>query len=150
MKFHLAQINIGKMLAPIDSPVMADFVTNLNPVNLLAESSPGFVWRLRDDSNNTTSISVFNDDFIIVNMSVWESIDSLSEFVYRSAHTDYIKRRKEWFEKMPEMYMALWYIPAGHLPTVDEAKERLYHIRERGETPFSFSFKRKFSSSEIL
>ena len=113
MKFHLAQINIAKMLSPIDSPVMADFVANLDPVNLLAESSPGFVWRLRDDSNNATSISVFNDDFIIVNMSVWETIDSLSEFVYRSAHVDIFKRRREWFEKMPEMYMALWYIPAA-------------------------------------
>jgi hypothetical protein len=148
MKYHLAQLNIGKILGPIDGPVMAEFVANLDPINSLAEKSPGFVWRLKEDSNNATSIKVFDDDFIIVNMSVWENVDALFQFVYQSQHTEYVKRRKEWFEKMPEMYMALWYVPAGHAPTVQEAVERLNYLRKHGETPFAFSFKKRFTVEE--
>ena len=150
MKYHLAQLNIGKILGPIDSPVMAEFVANLDPINSLAEKSPGFVWRLKDDSNNATSIKVYDDDFIIVNMSVWENTDALFQFVYQSQHTEYVKRRKEWFEKMPEMYMALWYVPAGHAPTVQEAVERLNYLRKHGETPYAFSFRKRFTVEEGL
>lgn len=145
MELHLAQINIAKMLAPIDSPVMADFVSNLDRINQIADNSDGFVWRLKDDSNNATSVKVFDDDFLIVNMSVWENTDALFQFVYRSGHLEIFKRRKEWFETMPEMHMALWYTPTEKTPTVDEAVERLVYLREHGETPFSFSFKKKFS-----
>jgi Domain of unknown function (DUF3291) len=148
MEFNLAQINIAKMLAPIDSPVMADFVANLDSINALAESSDGFVWRLKDDNNNATSIKIFDDDFLIVNMSVWENTDSLFQFVYQSNHVEIFKRRKEWFEKMPEMHMALWYIPAAHLPTLAEAIQRLTYLRNNGETPFSFSFKKRFTMEE--
>ncbi|HEY9194906.1 MAG TPA: DUF3291 domain-containing protein [Mucilaginibacter sp.] len=150
MKYHLAQLNIGKILAPIDSPVMAEFVANLDPINSLAEKSPGFVWRLKEDNNNATSIKVYDDDFIIVNMSVWENADALFQFVYQSQHTEYVKRRKEWFEKMPEMYMALWYVPAGHAPTVQEAVERLNYLRKHGETPYAFSFKKRFTVEEAV
>ena len=150
MKYHLAQLNIGKILGPIDSPVMAEFVANLDPINSLAEKSPGFVWRLKDDSNNATSIKVYDDDFIIVNMSVWENADALFQFVYQSQHTEYVKRRKEWFEKMPEMYMALWYVHAGHVPTVQEAVERLNYLRKHGETPHAFSFRKRFTVEEAL
>ena len=150
MKYHLAQLNIGKILGAIDSPVMAEFVANLDPINSLAEKSPGFVWRLKDDNNNATSINVFDDDFIIVNMSVWENIDALFQFVYQSQHTEYVKRRKEWFEKMPEVYMVLWYVHAGHMPTVQEAVERLNYLRKHGETPHAFSFRKRFMVEEAL
>jgi len=148
MKFHLAQVNIAKMLAPIDSPVMADFVANLDPINALAESSKGFVWRLKDDNNNATSIKIYDDDYLIVNMSVWEDIDSLHEYVYKSVHTEIFKRRKEWFEKMSDMHMALWYIAEGRWPSVADAAERLNHIRVHGENPYAFSFKKRFSADE--
>ncbi|MEO5892365.1 MAG: DUF3291 domain-containing protein [Ferruginibacter sp.] len=148
MKFHLAQVNIAKMLAPIDSPVMADFVANLDRINALAEISAGFVWRLKEENNNATSIKVFNDDFIIVNMSVWEDAEALYQFVYKSNHVEIFKRRKEWFEKMTEMHMAIWYVPEAHLPTVEMAVARLEYLRNKGETPFAFSFKRKFTVEE--
>ena len=148
MEFYLAQINIAKMLAPIDSPVMADFVANLDSINALAETSEGFVWRLKDESNNATAIKIFDDDFLIVNMSVWENTESLFQFVYQSNHVEIFKRRKEWFEKMDEMHMAQWYVQAGHLPTVADAVERLNYLRNHGETPFSFSFKKRFTIEE--
>jgi hypothetical protein len=148
MEFYLAQVNIAKMLAPIDSPVMAGFVTNLDRINALAENNAGFVWRLKDESNNATAIKIFDDDFLIINMSVWKNSETLFQFVYQSNHVEILKRRKEWFEKIPEMHMALWYVQAGHLPTVAEAIERLNYLRNYGETPFSFSFKKRFSIEE--
>ena len=150
MDFHLAQLNIARMLAPIDSPVMADFVANLDRINNLAENSNGFVWRLKDDTNNATSIRVFDDDFLIVNMSVWDSADSLYRFVYQSDHVEVFKRRKDWFEKMPEMHMVLWYVPVGYNPSVADAVERLTYLRLEGETPYAFSFRKKFSAAEAL
>jgi hypothetical protein len=148
MEFHLAQINIAKMLAPIDSPIMAEFVANLDRINALAENSEGFVWRLKDDSNSATSIKVYNDDLIIVNMSVWEHLENLFQYVYQSAHVEIFKRRKEWFEKMSEMHMVLWYVPAGHKPSVNEAVEKLNFLRKNGETPLAFTFKKRFTAEE--
>jgi hypothetical protein len=148
MEFHLAQINIGKMLAPIGSSVMAEFVANLDRINALAENSEGFVWRLKDDSNSATSIKVYNDDLIIVNMSVWEHLDHLFQYVYQSAHVEIFKRRKEWFGKMSEMHMVLWYVPAGHKPSVNEAVEKLNFLRKNGETPLAFTFKKRFTAEE--
>src|SRR6185369_5356313 len=107
---HIAQINIGKMVAPIDSPVMNDFVSNLDRINDQAENLSGFVWRLKDESNNATSIQVFEDEFIIINMSVWKSIEDLMNFVYKTQHFEFFARRKEWFMKMPEAHMAMWYV----------------------------------------
>jgi hypothetical protein len=150
MEFHLAQLNIARMLAPIDSPVMADFVANLDRINGIAESSPGFVWRLKDDSNNATSIRIFDDDFLIVNMSTWQSVDALFHYVYKSDHIEIFKRRAEWFEKMTDMHMVLWYVPAGSTPTVTGAVERLTHLRLQGETPYAFSFKKRFTPEEAL
>jgi len=150
MKFHLAQLNIARMLAPIDNPVMADFVANLDRINILAENSDGFVWRLKDDTNNATSIRIFDDDFLIVNMSVWESTEALFQFVYNSGHLEVFKRRKEWFEKMPEMHMVLWYLPVGSIPSVADAVERLTHLRALGETPYAFSFRKKFTPQEAV
>ncbi|RAW00838.1 DUF3291 domain-containing protein [Pseudochryseolinea flava] len=144
MQTHLAQVNIGKIVASIDSPVMADFVANLDPINALAEQSDGFIWRLKDDgTNNATSITMYGDPAIIVNMSVWKDFDSLFQYVYKSKHVDFFKRRSEWFQKMPEMYVALWYVPVGHTPTVAEAQARIDHLRKHGETDYAFTFKRK-------
>jgi hypothetical protein len=148
MEYQLAQLNIARMIAPVDSPVMADFVANLDRINALAENSEGFIWRLNEENNNATSIKIFNDDFLIVNMSVWQNTASLFQFVYQSGHVEVFKRRKEWFEKMPEMHMALWYVPALHFPTVAEATERLIYLRTNGETPYAFGFKNRFSIEE--
>ena len=149
MKFHLAQLNVGAILAPLDSPVMADFANNLDKINALAEASPGFIWRLKDDANNATSIQMFDDERIIVNMSVWETLEHLYQFAYKSMHAEFLKRRKEWFEKMGEMYYVLWYVPAGTVPGVMEARQRLEHLRAHGETPHAFSFSKRFGPEEL-
>ena len=146
--YHLAQVNIARMLAPIDSEVMTDFVANLDRINQLAEKSDGFVWRLKDENDNATSLQVFEDEFIIVNMSVWNSKKSLFEFTYNSAHLEVFKRKKEWFSKMRDMHMALWWVPIGVEPTAEDAKERLKYLNAQGETPFAFSFKSDFSAAE--
>lgn len=142
--YHLAQINIGRMLAPIDDPVMAEFVSQLPAINALADSSPGFVWRLQSESGDATSIKIYDDDFIIVNMSVWEDVDSLRGYIYKSAHSGVLRDRKRWFEKFDGPYMALWWIPAGHVPTPQEGQARLEYLREHGDTSFAFSFKNIF------
>jgi hypothetical protein len=142
--YHLAQINIGRMLAPIDSPVMEGFVRQLDPINALADSSPGFVWRLKDESGNATDI-VYNDDpMIIVNMSVWESVEALQQFVYKSHHIGVFRDRAKWFEKAVEAHYALWWVPEGHVPTVAEGRERLEHYRKHGSTPYAFWFSQLF------
>ncbi len=150
VRYFLAQVNIGKIKAPLESEQMSGFADNLDRINELAENSTGFVWRLKEDNNNATSIKVFEDDFMLINMSVWETIETLYQFVYQSAHVDYLKRRKEWFEKMTEMYSALWWIPETHTITTTEAIERLTHIRVHGETPFAFSFKKQFTAAEAV
>jgi hypothetical protein len=147
MEFHLAQINIGRILAPMDSPIMAEFKNNLDGMNELAERSPGFVWRLRDDSNNATTLNFFDDERIIINMSVWESVDALTNYAYKTEHVEFFKKRLNWFEKMNEAHMALWYIPTGHVPTPAEAIERLTHLRTHGESQHAFTFRKKFAPS---
>jgi len=146
----LAQVNIAKMLAPIDSPVMSEFVSNLDRINQLAESSPGFIWRLKDDTDNATHIKIYDDDFLIVNMSVWRSLEDLSTYVYRSDHREVFKRRKEWFTKMDQQYLALWYIEDDYRPTVADAVERLNYLRANGDTPFAFGFKKQFTSAQAM
>lgn len=143
--FHLAQVNIGLAKAPVDSPVLADFVAMLDPINALADDYPGFVWRLQTEDGNATAVRPYDDERIMVNMSVWESVDDLAAFVYRSGHVDVMRRRREWFERI-ETYMALWWVPAGHVPTVAEAQERLAHLSEHGPTPRAFTFKARFPS----
>jgi heme-degrading monooxygenase HmoA len=143
MDYHVAQVNIGMPRAPIDSPLLADFMRALDPINALADESPGFVWRLQTEDGNATAIRPFEDERLMINMSVWESIDDLAAFVYRSAHVDVMRRRREWFEHM-RLYMALWWVPAGHVPTTAEARERLDHLADHGPTPFAFTFKVRF------
>ena len=148
MTNQLAQINISRSLASMDSPIMADFVALLGEINALAESSPGFVWRLKADNNNATDIQIFEDNLIIVNMSVWENVEALRDFAYKSAHTPVMRRRNEWFEKFPTAYLALWWIPTGHVPSTDEAKERLRSLDQNGDTAFAFTFRNLFPAPQ--
>jgi hypothetical protein len=142
--FHLAQLNIGYPLGPTDSPVMAEFMARLDPVNAVADATPGFVWRLQTDDGNATAVRAFDDDRLIVNMSLWESLEALRGFVYSNrAHLDVMRRRREWFERM-EIYLVLWWVPAGHVPTVREAEERLDRLRALGPTPGAFTFRAHF------
>jgi hypothetical protein len=142
--YHLAQINIARMLAPIDDLLMADFVAQLPAINALAEESPGFVWRLQSESGDATSIKVYDDDMIIINLTVWENVDALREYVYKSAHHGVLRERKRWFEKFEGSYYAMWWVPAGHLPDPQEGKERLEYLRGHGDTAYAFSFKHVF------
>lgn len=142
--YHIAQVNIGRMLHPIDAPEMADFANNLDPINALADNAPGFVWRLQTEEGNATSIQPYEDEMIILNMSVWKDIESLREYTFQSEHVQFVRRRKEWFELFKGTYTALWRVPAGHIPTMEEAKERLAHLEEHGETPYAFTFKKTF------
>jgi hypothetical protein len=144
--YHLAQINIARLLAPIDDPLLAEFVAQLAPINALADHSPGFVWRLQTESGDATSIKVYDDDMIIVNLTVWESVEALREFAYKSVHAGVMRDRKRWLEKFDGPYMALWWIPAGHIPSTQEAKERLEHLREHGDSKYAFSFQYPFPS----
>ena len=137
---HLAQLNVASAKEPLDSPLMADFVVNLERINALAEQSPGFVWRLMDESGDATAIRPFGDD-VIVNMSVWTDVASLSNYAFKSAHVDIMRRRNEWFDRMAEAYAVLWWVPVGHRPSMDEAKERLDHLRNFGTSPHAFTFK---------
>jgi Domain of unknown function (DUF3291) len=121
----------------------------LDPVNAIADQAPGFVWRLQTDDGNATSIPVLGDDRLIINMSVWASIDQLAEFVYRSDHVAVMRRRREWFERI-KVFMALWWVPAGHLPTVTEAEQRLGHLRALGPTPPAFTFRDRFAAPGAL
>ena len=150
MEYHLAQVNIGRTLGPIDDPVMAEFMNNLDRINALAEASEGFVWRLKGSADNVTSIQVTEGRFLLVNLSVWRSIQNLYDFTYRSPHAEYVRRRAEWFEKIKEMVMCCWYVPEGHEPTVAEAMERIAFIRENGVTPYAFTIKHRFTAEEAL
>lgn len=137
---QLAQVNIARAHAPIDDPLMAGFVARLDQINALAESSPGFIWRLKTDEGNATALQVYDDDRILFNLSVWESPQHLRQFVYRNAHAEMMKQRKAWFERVREASMALWWIAPGHIPTIADAKERLAYLQLNGETEFAFSF----------
>ena len=138
---HLAQVNVARLVAPIDSPQLAGFVARLDEVNALAEGAPGFVWRLKDDvTNNATAVPMYDDDKIIVNLSVWVSIEALRAFTYSGAHLEVYKQRREWFSLMRDASMAMWWVPAGHVPDVAEARAHLAHLREHGPTPFAFPF----------
>ncbi len=142
--YHLAQINIARMRAPLNDPLMQGFVAGLEPINALADDAPGFVWRLQTDVGDATSLQVFDDAMLIVNMSVWESVEALKRYVYESQHVAFVKQRKAWFERFDSVYYALWWVPAGHVPTVEEAKGRLEHIQTHGESAYAFKFTKVF------
>ncbi len=144
---HLAELNIGRLHAPIDAPEIADFADALDEINALAEAAPGFVWRLQTDEGNATGIKAFEDELTILNLSAWTSVEALADYVYRSAHTPFLRRRREWFERM-EMAVVLWWIPAGHTPPVAEALARLDHLRVHGPTPHAFTFRERFAPGD--
>lgn len=146
--YHLAQINIGKVLYPVDDPRMGDFTNNLDKINALAEATQGFVWRLQTDDGNATSIHAFDDPMLLLNMTVWEDIESLYRYAYKSEHGEFFARRREWFAKIELPTPVLWWIPAGHVPTVEEAKERVMYLAAHGASPYAFNFKARFSSVE--
>lgn len=137
---HIAQVNIARALAPLDDPQMAGFVARLDDINSLADASPGFVWRLKTEEGNATALRPYDDDRIVVNLSVWKTPEDLQHFVYRSAHAEVMRQRKAWFERFGDVHMALWWIEPGHIPTISEAKERLLYLQLYGETKFAFSF----------
>ena len=144
MKYHLAQYNIARLIAPLDDPRLEPFMAALDPLNRLADESPGFVWRHQTEDGNSTSIRVRDDPAIIINFSVWESAESLFDYAYKSGHAAIYRRRREFFDLHEKPYLVCWWIPAGHEPTVEEAEERLRHLEEHGPTPRAFTLKHRF------
>lgn len=142
--YHLAQLNIGRVKAPPEDPLMEGFMSRLDEINAIADASAGFVWRLQTEEGNATSIHAFDDPMLLVNMSVWESIDSFREFTYRSTHKELLRQRADWFDPHDGPYQVMWWVPAGHIPTVEEAKERLEILTDQGPTPEAFTFKDRF------
>jgi len=148
--YHIAQINVAKMIGVnINDPVMKEFVDNLDRINQLAENSEGFVWRLKDDNNNANSFNPYNDEQIIINISVWESIETLQNFTYKTLHAGFMKRRKEWFSKYGKVHFAMWWINENELSTVEEAVSRLEHLQLNGPTESAFDFKIRFPKPGI-
>ncbi|RZS91029.1 uncharacterized protein DUF3291 [Motilibacter rhizosphaerae] len=147
--YHLAQVNIGRTLAPLTSEQLAGFVELLEPVNALADASPGFVWRLQGEAGDATEFKLRGDELLIVNMSVWESLDELGDFVFRTMHAEVMRRRREWFERLREVYTCLWWVPEGHVPTVAEAEERLAELAADGPSPVAFTFQRPFPAPGV-
>ena len=142
-RHHLAQVNVARPLAPLDTPLLADFMAALEPVNARADAAPGFVWRLQTEDGDATALRI-GDDRTLVNMSVWESLEALRAFVYDDpGHRAVMRRRREWFERL-DLVLALWWVPAGHVPTIAEAEERLLLLDGRGPSPDAFTFRRHF------
>lgn len=141
--FQLAQVNIGRILAPLSSPRLAGFVEHLPEINALADRAPGFVWRMVDDggADSTSLRPEEDDDMLLINCSVWESVEALREYTYGSEHLKVLARRREWFERLADFHHALWWVPAGHRPSVREAMDRVALLREVGEGPEAFTFR---------
>ncbi|HEX2712709.1 MAG TPA: DUF3291 domain-containing protein [Candidatus Acidoferrales bacterium] len=149
-QFHIAQVNIGRIRGSLDDPLMAGFVGRLNEINALADRSPGFVWRLQTPEGNATYLRPFEDDRILINMSVWETVEALKHYVYHTAHAELLRQRQAWFEQFAGVYVALWWVPVGHLPGIDEAKKRLAYLHAHGPTEFAFTFKTVFPPDEVF
>ncbi len=147
---HLAQFNVARLREPLDAPEMAGFLALFEPLNALADTAPGFVWRLTDgETDDATNLRPCGTD-VIVNLSVWESREALWDFAYRSAHLDALRRRREWFLRMAEPSTVLWWLPAGEIPPVDEALGRLHHMRESGPSPWAFTFRQPYDATGAL
>ena len=143
-RYHLAQYNIARLIGSLEDAEYADFVGNLDRINGLGDASPGFVWRHKTESGNSTAVRVRGDDRMIINFTVWESAEALFEYTYHSAHVEMFRRRREWFEHLEYAYLVLWWIPAGHIPDIPEADARLDHLIAHGPTPHAFTFKQRF------
>ena len=146
---HLAQVNIALPVEPLTSPRLAGFVNALDEINALADAAPGFVWRLQTEDGDATAVRAFDDDRLIVNMSVWASLEVLADYVYRSGHVEIMRRRREWFAPMREAYQALWWLPAGQLPTVADAERRVAHLRAHGPSEYAFTFRSPFPAPNV-
>jgi hypothetical protein len=142
--YEIAQLNVGIIKDSMDSPVMADFAANLERINALADGSSGFVWRLQSEEGDATSIRPFENDNLLVNMSVWRDVEALNRFVYNTAHVEIMRRRREWFERMNEAFLVLWWVPKGHRPSIDEAIAKLEALRANGPTQNAFTFRQAF------
>jgi Domain of unknown function (DUF3291) len=148
--YHIAEINVARMKGvDINDPIMKEFVENLDKVNGIAESSEGFVWRLKDENNNATSLNPYNDEQVIINLSVWESIETLENFMYKTFHSEFLKRRKEWFQTYGKAHTAMWWIPVGKLPTLLEAIDKLDYLQKNGPTEQVFDLRNKFTAPAI-
>jgi len=143
-RLQLAQVNIGRARGEMTDPVMAEFVARLSEINALADRSSGFVWRLQTEDGDATAVRPYEDTGILINLSVWTDLPALRAYVYRSAHAEVMKRRREWFERFERVFVALWWVPAGHRPSVAEAVARLVHLEQHGPTAFAFSFAEPF------
>jgi Domain of unknown function (DUF3291) len=150
MDHHIAQVNVARLRAPLDSPELADFVALLDEINQLGDASPGFVWRLKTADGDATSILVFGDESMIVNLTVWESIDALWNFAYLGAHKAVMRRRREWFAMMAEAHLALWWVAVEHRPSVEEGEDRLRYLRDHGPTPEAFTFRDLFPPRDTV
>ncbi|QLI81463.1 DUF3291 domain-containing protein [Chitinibacter fontanus] len=145
-QWQLAQLNIARAVAPLDDPIMAGFTGQLDAINLLAEQSPGFVWRLQSESGNATDIAYDSDPLLIANMSVWTSLAALRRYVYTGEHLALLKQRKAWFSKHEGPTQVLWWIRAGHIPALSEGQAALEILRLNGSTPLAFTFAQPFSA----
>lgn len=144
MTYELAQVNIARLKFPLDSPELKDFVDGLDPVNAVADAADGFIWRLQSETGNATDVSVFGDEWLILNMSVWRDTNALTAFMYQGQHRELLGRRYEWFERVQEVMSTQWWVERGHRPTVQEAEDRLLHVREHGPTPRAFTLRTSF------
>lgn len=143
--FHLAQLNVAGAKGPTDGEVMAEFMANLDRINAIADADPGFVWRLQTDDGSATSIRAFDDPNILVNLTLWRDFESFRNYVYKTDHAEFLRRRREWFEPLPDLpTTVMWWVPAGVLPTVDEAIAKLRHLAEHGPTDEAFDFRNRF------
>jgi uncharacterized protein DUF3291 len=148
-RHHLAQVNIGRFRAPLENSLMEGFRTQLDPINALADRTPGFVWRLQTEDGNATAIRPYaGDDLMAINMSVWESLEALQQFVYKSGHVATLRGRRQWFEEIEGPILALWWVKVGHIPTVSEAQERLRYLKAHGPTPHAFTFRTPFPAPD--
>ena len=144
-EYYLAQLNVAYAKAPIDSDIMVDFVAQLDAVNEAAENSPGFIWRLKDDENNNAiGFSAFDDENMLINISVWSSVDALKNYLYEGLHLTVFKDKHRWFEKMDSPHLVLWWIKADTVPTVDSALERLSYLNANGPSEHAFTFSQQF------
>jgi len=147
--FQLAQVNIARARGEMADPIMAEFVARLAEINALADRSPGFVWRLQTEDGDATAVRPYADSRILINLSVWTDPAALRAYVYRSDHAAVMRRRREWFQRFEGMYLALWWVPAGHRPTVTEAVARLAHLERHGPTVHAFGFAAPFGPDGI-
>ncbi|MEZ2414772.1 DUF3291 domain-containing protein [Muriicola sp. E247] len=146
MNYYFAQVNIAKARYPLEDPKMADFVNNTTRINVIAEKSPGFIWRWVEEPDSDAA-EVFGDPALVVNMSIWESREALMEFTYHSPHVEIYKRKNEWFEKLNSAHMVCFYTKEKEI-TLQEAKRHLDHLNKMGETPLAFSFRSSFSAND--